>query len=163
MNQSTAVNSIEKFYATDRHIGTSSWIRITQNMISNFGETTLDPDPMHVDPEWSKENSPYPGTIAFGFLTSSLLTHLLHDAMGSSNSWDMSAHGYILNYGMDYLRFLNPVTVNSRVRGRFKSLGFRLDKKERYVIKLGCEIEIEGEEQLAMVAEWLTIYMPHDT
>ncbi len=162
MNQTAADRTIEELYAPGRDIGQSSWIQISQNMISNFGETTLDPDPMHVDPEWSSEHSPYSGTIAFGFLTSSLLTHMLHSAMGSSNGWDSSTDGYLLNYGMDYLRFLNPVTVNSQIRGRFKSLGYRLDKKGRYVVKIACEVEIEGEERPALVAEWLTIYMPYD-
>lgn len=163
MSPTVVDNTIKELFAPGTDIGKSSWITVDQNMISNFGEITLDPDPMHVDPGWAKENSPYSGTIAFGFLTSSLLTHMLHSAMGTSTSWDTSTHGYFLNYGMDYLRFISPVPVNSRVRGKFKSLDYRLDKKGRHVVKFACEVDIEGEERPALVAEWLTIFMPHDT
>ncbi len=163
MNQAAVNNAISELFTPDTDIGKSSWITIDQSMISRFGETTLDPDPMHIDPEWAKENSPYSGTIAFGFLTSSLLTHMLHGAMGTSTSWDTSSHGYFMNYGMDYLRFISPVTVNSRIRGQFKTLDYRLDKKGRHVVIFACEVEIEGEERPALVAEWLTIFMPHNT
>lgn len=163
MNQEGADNTLDKLFAPGTDIGKSSWIAVDQNMISTFGETTLDRDPMHIDPEWAKENSPYSGTIAFGFLTSSLLTHMLHSAMGTSNSWDASSHGYFMNYGMDYLRYINPVPVDSRIRGRFKTLDYRMDKKGRRVVIFACEVEIEGEERPALAAEWLTIFMPHDT
>lgn len=153
---------IDRLFAAGTDMGKSCWITISQEMISNFGEATLDPDPMHVDPEWAMKNSPYSGTIAFGFLTSSLLTHMLHSAMGTSTSWDTSKHGYFMNYGMDYLRFISPVTVNSRIRGRFKTKDYRLDQNGRHVVKFACEVEIEGEERPAMVAEWLTIFMPHE-
>ena len=63
-------------------VGVSPWLTVSQTMIDTFGHATLDPDPMHVDPDWAAANSPYRGTIAFGFLTISLLTHLLHGSMG---------------------------------------------------------------------------------
>ena len=163
MKQTDADNTLDELFAPGTEIGKSSWIAVDQNMITNFGETTLDPDPMHIDPEWAKDNSPYSRTIAFGFLTSSLLTNMLHSAMGTSTSWDTSSHGYFMNYGMDYLRYISPVPVDSRVRGSFKTLDYRLDKKGRRVVKFACEVEIEGEERPALAAEWLTIFMPHNT
>jgi acyl dehydratase len=48
---------------------TSKWILVDQAMINRFAEASLDPDPMHIDPEWCAQNSPFGGTIAFGFLT----------------------------------------------------------------------------------------------
>ena len=62
-------------------VGVSSWVHIDQAMISGFGKVTLDPDPMHIDPDWATKNAPYGGTIAFGFLTMSLLTHMMHDTI----------------------------------------------------------------------------------
>ncbi|MFO0511638.1 MAG: MaoC/PaaZ C-terminal domain-containing protein, partial [Gammaproteobacteria bacterium] len=58
-------------------LGTSDWIQITQEMVDKFGEATLDDDPMHVDPDWARRHSPFGKTVAFGFLTISLLTHVL--------------------------------------------------------------------------------------
>lgn len=141
-------------------IGVSHWVEVTQAMISGFGDVTLDPDPMHIDPEWAKANGPYGGTIAFGFLTMSLLTHLLHSAMGTNPSQAEDENGHFLNYGMDYLRLLAPVKVGARIRGKFKVLDARLDAKGRQIAKFGVEVEIEGEEKPALVAEWLSIQMP---
>ena len=59
----------------------SEWVEVTQAMIDDFGRATLDSDPFHNDPEWAKHNTPYGGTIAFGFLTVSLLTHLAAKAI----------------------------------------------------------------------------------
>lgn len=58
------------------------WLTITQGLIDGFGKYTLDLDPFHIDSAWAKKHSPYGGTIAFGFMTMSLLTHLLHIAQG---------------------------------------------------------------------------------
>lgn len=143
-------------------IGCSPWIVVDQSMISDFGRVTRDPDPMHVDPEWAAENGPYGGTIAFGFLTVSLLTHMLHGAMGTDPARDTGEHGHFLNYGMDYLRLISPIRVGSRIRGRFEVLGKRTDSKGRNIVKYGCQVEIEGSERPALVAEWLAIWMPPD-
>ena len=75
--------------------GTSKWVTVDQAMINGFGTITLDPDPMHVDPIWARENGPFGGSIAFGFLTVSLLTHLLHDALGSSPDRDPASGGLL--------------------------------------------------------------------
>jgi acyl dehydratase len=131
-------------------------------MITKFGEATLDPDPMHIDPAWSRENSPYGGTIAFGFLTSSLLTHLLYGALNRNLVQDASKQGHVMNYGLDYLRFISPVPVNSKIRGHFKVLENSVDKKGRNIVKFGCEIKIEGLEKPALIAEWLGILIPHN-
>lgn len=141
-------------------IGVSPWVLVDQDMITNFGDATRDPDPMHVDPDWARANGPYGGTIAFGFLTISLLTHLLHSALGQEPGGDPAKQGHFLNYGMDYLRLVSPVPVDSRVRGRFKTLEKRVDDKGREIVKMGCEIEIEGGDRPALVAEWLAIWVP---
>lgn len=143
-----------------QEVGCSPWIEIDQNMISDFGRVTRDPDPMHVDPEWAARNGPYGGTIAFGFLTVSLLTHMLYGAIGTDPDRDTGANGHFLNYGMDYLRLISPIRVGSRVRGHFEVLERRKDDKGRHIVKLGCQVEIEGSERPALVAQWLAIWMP---
>ena len=141
-------------------IGVSAWIPIDQAMITRFGETTLDPDPMHVDPEWAAEKSPFGHTVAFGFLTMSLLTHLLHDAAKTSGLPDPTQQGYYLNYGFDRLRFVSPVPAGARVRGRFETLSRVIDEKGRHIVKIGAQVEIEGGARPALVAEWLTAWVP---
>ncbi len=162
MEQISTETAISGSLAPGNIVGSSPWLTVDQDMISRFGDATLDPDPMHIDPEWSKQHSPYGGTIAFGFLTSSLLTHMLHGTLGTSTSWDSDEDGYFMNYGMDYLRYISPVLVNSRVRGHFKIQENRVDRKGRNIVKFACEVEIEAEERPALVAEWLAILIPHE-
>jgi acyl dehydratase len=139
-------------------LGVSDWVLIDQAMISDFGRITRDPDPMHVDPEWAAKNSPFGGTIAFGFQTMSLLTHLLR----SIHKDDLTslAQGVNLNYGFDRMRLIAPVKVNSRIRGRFTLGAERADGGGRKIRKVLATIEIEGEERPALVAEWLSAWLP---
>lgn len=138
----------------------SRWIQIDQSMIDQFGMTTLDPDPMHVDPVWARENGPYGGTIAFGFLTLSLLTHMLHDAMDSSPAAGLRQPGHFLNYGFNRVRFITPVRAGERVRGHFRIDGSVCDEQERRLTSVHCEVEIEGGDRPALVADWLSLQVP---
>lgn len=141
-------------------IGVSEWIHVTQAMISTFGETTLDPDPMHVDPEWAARHGPFGGPIAFGFLTIGLLTRMFHTATGEGWGADPAVSGYNLNYGFDRLRLISPVPVGARIRGRFVAADQRLDEKGRRIQAVDCEIEIENAPRPALVARWLTAWVP---
>ena len=141
-------------------VGASRWVLVDQQMIDRFAEVTLDPDPMHIDPEWAKANGPFGGSIAFGFLTVSLLTHLLHLAMGTRPDKESAGEGHYLNYGFDRLRLVAPVPAGSKVRGRFTKQQAELDEKGRWLTRFGCVMEIEGVERPALVADWLTIWVP---
>ncbi|GIK49481.1 MAG: nodulation protein NodN [Alphaproteobacteria bacterium] len=141
-------------------IGVSHWVEITQRMIDGFGEVTLDADPMHIDPEWARTKGPFGHTVAFGFLTMSLLTNLLHDAMRTDSAREPAEHGYYLNYGFDRLRLVAPVPVNARVRGRFVLLARERDEKNRFVSRVHVTIEVEGSDRPALIAEWLTMWVP---
>lgn len=141
-------------------VGDSAWLTIDQALISKFGEATLDADPMHVDPEWARTKGPYGHTIAFGFLTMSLLTHMMHDASSSGWAVDPDSQGYYLNYGFDRMRLISPVPVGARIRGHFKTLDRIIDDKGRHQVKFAVEIEIEGQDRPALVGEWLTIWVP---
>ncbi|GAA0313166.1 MaoC family dehydratase [Sphingomonas oligophenolica] len=136
----------------------SDWLVVDQDMISRFGELTLDPDPMHMDPEWAKANGPYGGTIAYGFLTISLLSHLVHLVRPDTGG---ARTGYFLNYGFDRLRLVSPVRAGARIRGRFLPNGPKPDEKGRILNRYDCSIEIEGEDRPALVAEWLSLWVPN--
>jgi acyl dehydratase len=137
----------------------SDWVRITQPMIDEFGRCTLDPDPMHVDPEWAA-SGPFGTPISFGFLTISLLSRLLHAALGVPHAHEPDITGYYLNYGFERVRLISPVKVDSRIRGRFQKVAQREDEKRRVRSTFHCVIEIEGEERPAMVADWLGLWIP---
>jgi acyl dehydratase len=155
-----AVNErVFKDFAPGRDLGASDWVTVTQSMIDGFGEATLDHDPMHVDPVWAA-NGPFGHTIAFGFLTMSLLTHLMHKALGTDSSRYDPAQGYYLNYGFDRLRLISPVPVGSRIRGKFRVEDVRADAGERSIVRFAVEVEVEGAERPAMVALWLSVWVP---
>ena len=137
---------------------TSDWVTVDQDMISLFARATLDPDPMHVDEAYAAKG-PYGATIAFGFLTLSLLTHLLHSARNTSPVHDAS-EGHYLNYGFNRVRMVTPVLVNSRVRGVFRLINQETDAAGRLRAVYDCRVEIEGREKPALVAEWLGMWVP---
>ncbi len=144
-------------------VGVSPWVTVTQAMVDGFGTFTLDPDPMHIDPEWARTNSPFGGTIAFGFLTVSLLSHLLQAALGSQPTRGPQQSGYYLNYGFDRLRLVSPVRVGKRIRGRFAVHERRQDERKRLVTTFNCTVEIEEEARPALSAHWLTVWVPPES
>jgi acyl dehydratase len=139
----------------------SGWITVTQEMIDVFGRCTLDTDPFHNDPAWAAENSPYGGTIAFGFLTMGLLTHLINDAYVKAGEPSKPEGGYYLNYGFDRLRLVEPVPAGARVRGRFGPTTAWEDQAGRVRRSIDVVVDIEGVERPALVARWLSVWVPH--
>jgi acyl dehydratase len=141
-------------------LGASSWITVTQEMITKFGDATLDQDPMHVDPEWAA-NGPFGEAVAFGFLTMSLLTRLMvHDVLGADSSRPDVADGYYLNYGFDRLRLIEPVPAGSRVRAHFTVKGVRPDDGGRSIVTFGVQMECDRATRPVLVAEWLSCWVP---
>jgi len=159
--ETPAPRSIQSFEA-GRDLGTSAWVTVTQAMISSFGDVTQDRDPMHVDPAWAAKG-PFGNTIAFGFLTLSLLTHMMHNAMGTDSSHYDPTQGYYLNYGFDRVRFISPVLVGTRIRGHFRVVELRADAGNRNIVKFAATVEIEGNDRPALVAEWLSVAVPAAT
>ncbi|MFW2852654.1 MaoC family dehydratase [Sphingomonas sp. TX0543] len=140
---------------------TSDWVKIDQELIDLFSRATLDNDPMHVDPEFAAKG-PYKGTVAFGFMTMSLMTHFMHTATDNEGTEDFDK-GYFLNYGFDRMRLVSPVRVNSRVRGKFTLTSREPDEKGRFTQKYDCLVEIEGEDRPALAGTWLSVYVPPST
>ena len=127
------------------------WIELTQDRINTFADCTEDHQFIHIDPERAA-NTPFGGTIAHGFLTLSLLSKLAEDSNVYPEGTVMG-----LNYGFDKVRFLAPVRSGKRVRANVEMLSVDQKDDNRFLLKQGISVEIEGEETPALVAEWLTM------
>lgn len=109
------INSFEDFEKyIGKELGTSDYLKITQEQINKFAEATLDFQWIHLDAEKAKAESPFKTTIAHGYLTLSILPHLWGQIV-KVNNIKMQ-----VNYGIEKLRFNQPVLVNSEVRLKAK-------------------------------------------
>jgi acyl dehydratase len=109
------INSFAEFEQyTGREIGVSDYLKITQEQINRFAEATLDHQWIHTDPERAKSESQFKSTIAHGYLTLSLIPYLW-EQIAAVNNIKM-----LVNYGIENLRFNQPVLVNQEVRLRVK-------------------------------------------
>ena len=105
------INSYEEFAShLGEKLGESDWLQIDQERINKFADATLDPQWIHVDVERAKVESPYHSTIAHGYLTLSVLPYLWQQILEVNNL------KMLVNYGMDQMRFGQPVITGSRVR-----------------------------------------------
>jgi len=133
---------------------TSGWLLVDQEMIDNFADTTRDWMFLHVDPEKAAETE-FGGTIAHGFLTLSLLAPLRTDTPRPS----LPGLRVGVNYGLDRVRFINPVPSGSRIRGVFTIDAIDEVSPGRFRETMGVTVEIEGQERPALVASWLSMFM----
>jgi len=127
-------------------LAVSDWVEITQERVNQFADATGDHQWIHVDPERAKRESPFGGPIAHGYLTLSLLPKLMSDAI------EIDGTRVSVNYGVNRVRFTDPVPVGSRVRARIG-----LAKFERIAggaqLFWNVTIEREGAAKPAMIAE----------
>lgn len=137
-----------------RELGVSDWFEITQERINRFAEATEDRQWIHLDAERARLESPYSATIAHGFLTLSLASHLLRETLQFE-----CGVGAILNYGLNRVRFPAPVLAGSRIRGRFALLSLRNVETAREAI-FSVVVEFESQLKPACVAEWIMRYYP---
>lgn len=146
-------DEIVRHHLPDGQLRVSNWLTLDQDRITTFGHNTLDPDPLHIDPDYARDLGPYGGTISFGFLTTSLLTYFFRQSVYGD------LPGYALNYGFDRLRLPQVVRVGARIRGVFQLLGAESRSAEKVLMRYDTRVEIEGEEKPALVAEWLTMWI----
>ena len=139
--------------------GASEWLEVDQDRINLFADATGDHQFIHIDPEKSAQLSPYKVTIAHGFLTLSLIPYLTAKIPPQNPK---AFEGVVMgvNYGLDKVRFPNPVKVNSRVRAHRELMEVKLVNPNTLQLKNKITIEIDGEEKPGCVAEMLsrTIY-----
>ncbi len=147
------ISSIEEFEThVGKELGFSEYLKITQEQINLFGNATLDHQWIHTDPERAATESPFKSTIAHGFLTLSLLPHFWAQICEFQNVKLM------VNYGIEELRFNQPVLVGSELRARvsLKSL-----KNLRGVIKAQLHIILEIKDNPKPALDTTLIFLYH--
>lgn len=138
------INSYEDFAKyLGKDLGASEWLEVTQDRINLFADATLDHQWIHVDEARAQVESPYKSTIAHGYLTLSLLPHLWEQIIEVNNI------KMLVNYGMDKMRFGQPVLTGSRVRMTAK---LHAISNLRGICKteINFKIEIEGQRKPAV-------------
>ena len=142
------MNSIREFEArVGQEVGVSPWLEVSQERIDTFAKAIDDFQWIHVDPARAA-SSPFGGTIAHGFLTLSLLSHL------AERTFSFSDRKMGVNYGLNRVRFTAPLPAGSRVRARFTLQKFeKLDGGVQ--VTWNVVVEREGGERPVLVAEWI--------
>jgi len=136
-----------------QEVAVSGWLEVTQERIDQFADATGDRQWIHVDTERAAAESPFKITIAHGFLTLSLVSALLRDAV------EFTGLRMAINYGMNRLRFVAPVPAGSRVRARFTPASVD-DEKGSIQVTWRVTVERERSDKPVLVAEWLVRYYP---
>jgi acyl dehydratase len=137
-----------------REIATTDWFLVTQDRIRLFAEATEDRQWIHVDPARARRESPYGATIAHGFLTLSLLSYFLGQAIRMPRDVRMS-----VNYGLNRVRFPSPVRAGTEIRARvtLQSLEELSDSVEAV---FAVSLEGKAAAKPCCVAEWVVRYYP---
>lgn len=131
----------------------SEWFEVDQERIDRFAEATEDRQFIHVDPERAAKTS-FGGTVAHGFLTLSLLPKLMEDVFVVPEGTVMA-----VNYGLNRLRFLQPVRSGSRVRAFSKITDVVEKDGGRVLVTAEITVAIEGERKPALIAETLALFV----
>jgi acyl dehydratase len=134
-------------------LGVSRWVDIDQARIDAFADTTMDHQWIHVDVDKAKAESPYGATIAHGFLTLSLIPGVSKDNYVVKNA-KMG-----INYGLNKVRFLAPVTSGSRVRVRSQLADATRVSDDTVNLTVRHTVEIDGVEKPAAVAELIARFV----
>ena len=138
-----------------QEIAVSDWLEMTQARINQFADATGDHQWIHVDAARAAAESPFKVTIAHGFLTLSLLSTLVRDAM------TFTGLRMAINYGLNRVRFVSPVPSGSRIRARM-TIGAFEEVSGGLQVTWSVTVEREGESKPSCVAEWLVRYYPRE-
>lgn len=132
-----------------REAGVSQWFEVTQQLIDEFASVTGDRQWIHLDTERAHRESPFGTTIAHGFLTVSMLSRMVADAVEVRVDCKLR-----VNYGFNKLRFPSPVPAGSRIRARVTPQAVR-DIENGAEIAWHVVVEVENQPKPALAAEWL--------
>lgn len=130
---------------------TGDWLLVDQGRIQDFADATGDHQWIHVDAERAA-SGPFGATIAHGYLTLSLVPRLVRGLLAVEGT------AMAINYGLNRLRFLQPVRVDSRLRARIEVISAE-EGAQGWRVETRTTVEIEGSEQPALVAENITLYV----
>jgi len=134
-----------------KELGRSEWLIIGQARINLFAEATGDFQFIHVDPVKAAQ-TPFGSTIAHGFLSLSLMPKLMEDILILPEGVKM-----VVNYGLDSVRFIQPVKVDSKVRLKVDLVDATEKKPGQWLLKATATLEIEGSDKPAYIAEPLSL------
>jgi len=135
-----------------REMALTEWLTMTQDRIDGFAEATEDRQWIHVDPGRAQRESPYGTTIAHGFLTLSLLSHFLKQAIQIRSGVRMA-----INYGLNRVRFPSPVRADSQIRARVSLLSLK-EIPGAVEATFSITVEAQGTEKPCCVADWIVRY-----
>jgi len=135
-----------------RELTLTDWFPITQERIDQFAEVTEDRQWIHLDRERAERESPYGTTIAHGFLTLSLLSRFMKEAIQIRGGVRMS-----INYGLNRVRFPSAVRTDSKIRARFTLQSLK-DVPDALEAVFDTRVEVEGSDKPCCVAEWVVRY-----
>ena len=128
------------------------WFSIDQRRIQSFADATEDWPWIHLDADRAA-SGPFGATIAHGYLTLSLLPRLTQGLLAVDGA------AMVVNYGLDKVRFLQPVIVGSRVRAVTEVVSAQ-PSAQGYRVGLRTTVEIEGAPKPALVAETIGLFVP---
>jgi acyl dehydratase len=144
------VRALKEFVG--REIGVTGWLSLTQKRIEQFAEATEDRQWIHLDRERASKESPYGATIAHGFLTLSLVSYFVKEAIQIRGGVRMA-----VNYGLNRVRFPSPVRSDSKIRARI-ALRTSKELSDAVEVTYGVTIENEDSDKPCCVAEWVVRY-----
>ena len=144
MKTSIALTSLPAWIGLE--VAVSDWVTITQERINLFADATGDHQWIHIDPVRAAKESPFGMTIAHGFLTLSLVPYLKGECI------EFTGVKMGVNYGTNRVRFMAPVKVNSRIRGRFKLIAVE-QINGGVQMEWECTLELEGLAKPACIAQ----------
>ena len=135
-----------------RELAVSDWFTVTQERIAQFAEVTDDHQWIHLDQERAVRESPYKTTIAHGFLSLSLISALVRDAVS------IGGQKLAINYGFNRVRFVSAVPAGGRIRARVTPAGVESVESGVTQVVWTIVVEREGGEKPCLVADWLVRY-----
>ena len=135
-----------------KEIGVSDWFLMTQQRIELFAEATEDRQWIHTDPARAVRESPFRSAIAHGFLTLSLISYFVKQAVRIEGSLRLA-----VNYGLNRVRFSAPVKAGTNIRARVALLGLK-ELQGAVEATFSVTIESEDTEKPCCVAEWVVRY-----
>jgi len=134
-------------------VAVSDWVTVTQDQVNRFADATGDHQWIHVDVERAKAG-PFGAPIAHGFLTLSLVPRFFYEALA------IEEVGMGINYGLNKVRFMAPVPVGSRLRGRLALVSSEPIDNHGMQLVWDVVIEKEGSAKPACVAQMVSRRYP---
>jgi acyl dehydratase len=146
----TSLQSLQEYVG--REVAATEWLVVSQDRINRFADAAGDHQWIHVDPERAQRESPYGATIAHGFLTLSLMSHFVREAIQLPAEVKQT-----INYGLNRVRFPAPVRAGEKIRARIRLQSLN-NLPESLEAIFEITVETEGGEKPCCVAEWILRY-----